>query len=143
MTDETDEIDLSPETGMQRAQAALTEVSRVLNDAGLSFFLAVTTPAKVDMPNGEGPRVVPMAMASVGTQPTQALNLLDAAWMAMGQYFAMAYEGVLSPEIMATLVESGVPKVEMSRQLYTQTQMASAEAMYNMAQMSGGSGADA
>ena len=84
-----------------------------------------------------------MAMASVNTQPTQGLNLLDATWMAVGQYFAMAYEGVLSPEILSTLVEAGIPKVEMSRQLYTQTQMASAEALYSMSRMAGGNSADA
>ncbi len=131
MSEADEEQGPSPETGLTRAQEALTEASKILDAAGLSFFLAVTTPAKIVVQTGEE-QVVPLALGSVNSKPTQGLNLLDATWMAMGQYFATAYEGVLSPEVLVAAIEAGIPKVELSREIYSQTQAGAHEVLRQM-----------
>ena len=79
--------------------------------------------------------MVPLALASVSSKPTQGLNLLDATWMALGQYFVTSYEGCMSSDIMAALIESSVPKVEMSSELYRRTQAAASDTLSSMLSM--------
>jgi|APSaa5957512622_1039677.scaffolds.fasta_scaffold41082_2 hypothetical protein len=133
MSNDNGTQDHSPETGLARAQEVITEVSKILDAAGMSFLVAISTPATIEV-GGES-RVVPLALGSVSSQPTQGLNLLDATWMALGQYFVTGYEGCMSSDIMAATIESAVPKVEMSSELYRRTQAAASDTLSSMLSM--------
>ena len=49
MSNDNGTQDHSPETGLDRARDVITEVSKILDAAGMSFLVAISTPATIEV----------------------------------------------------------------------------------------------